>query len=55
MLKNWSEDLYFHYVELPDRRVDLARIERALLNAIIPPINKRDISAEITAVRAATF
>lgn len=55
MLKNWQGDLQFNFVPLPDKSVDLAKIERAFLNALIPPVNKRDLDAEITAVKAARF
>lgn len=55
MLKNWSGDLFFNYAPLPDTSIDLVKMERALLSAIIPPVNKRDIEATITAARAAAF
>ena len=54
-LENWADDLFFNFVPLPNPRVDLAKLERDFLNAVIPPINIKDFSAEITAVRAAAF
>ncbi len=55
MLKNWSGDLFFNYVPLARSSVDLAKIEKSLLSAVIPPVNKRDIEATITAAKAAAF
>lgn len=55
MLMNWSDDLYFNYVPIPDKAVDLAQIERSFINSVIPPVNKRDFDAEIAAGKAATF
>lgn len=55
MLKNWSKDLFFNFVSLPDKTVDLALLEQELLKAVIPPINMRDLGAEITAVKKAKF
>lgn len=55
MLKNWSRDLFFNFVSLPDKTIDLAILEQSLLQAIIPPINIRDLGAEITAVQKAKF
>lgn len=55
MLENWAGDLFFNYVAIPDTAVDLSKIEKSIINAIIPPINKRDLDAEITSVKAATF
>jgi len=55
MLKNWAGDLQFNFVPLPDTKVDLAKLESGLLNAIRPPINILDFSSQITAVRKAAF
>jgi hypothetical protein len=55
MLKNWSKDLFFNFVPLPDKTVDLALLEQELLKAIIPPINIRDLGAEITSIKKAKF
>ncbi len=55
MLKNWSKDLFFNYVALPDKKVDLAALEQSLLQAVIPPVNIRDLGAEVTAVKKAKF
>jgi hypothetical protein len=55
MLKNWSSHLFFNFVPLADRSVDLARLERALLDSVMPPVNKGDFSAGIRAVKAARF
>ncbi len=55
MLKNWSGDLFFNYVPLAGSSVDLGKMEKSLLSAVIPPVNKRDIAATITAAKAAAF
>jgi hypothetical protein len=55
MLKNWSDHLFFNFVPLPDQAVDLAKMERDLLNSVMPPVNKGDFSAEIRAAKAAQF
>ncbi|OZI16213.1 hypothetical protein CAL19_16060 [Bordetella genomosp. 7] len=54
-LENWSDDLFFNFVPLPNPKVDLRKLEDAFLDAVIPPINIKDFSAEITAVRRAAF
>jgi hypothetical protein len=53
MLKNWEKDLFFNFVPLPKTSIDLARMESAFINAIIPPFNERDVNAEVFAARAA--
>ena len=55
MIDNWMGDLFFNVASLPDTKVDLKQLETSLLNALIPPINKRDFDAEIMAPRAAAF
>jgi hypothetical protein len=55
MLDNWAEDLAFYFSPVSNTKVSLAKIETRFIDAIIPPINKRDMSAEITAVKAAAF
>lgn len=55
MLDNWADDLFFNFVPLPDKKINLAKLETALLNAVLPPVNKRDLDASITAVKAAAF
>ena len=55
MLKNWERDLQFNFAPLPNKSIDLAKIERAFLEALVPPVNKKDLGAEITAVKAAAF
>jgi hypothetical protein len=55
MMKNWSGDLFFNFVPLPNKSVNLEKIESAFINSVMPPINKRDFSAEIRAAKAATF
>ena len=40
---------------LPNPSVDLGKIEKAFINAIMPPVNKRDLEATIGAAKAAAF
>jgi hypothetical protein len=46
MLNKWKDDFYFHYA-LVDQTTDLARLELALNDAIIPPYVTNDFSAAI--------
>lgn len=55
LLENWTDDLFFNFVPLPNTKVNLAKLEKDLINAVMPPINIKDFSAEITAVRTAAF
>lgn len=55
MLKNWSGDLFFNFVPMPNHKTDLALIERKFINAVIPPVNKRDLEATIRVSKAAAF
>ena len=55
MLKNWADDLFFNFVTLPKTSVSLETLERQLLTAIIPPVNKKDLGADIVSIKAAKF
>lgn len=55
MMQNWPEELYFNFVALPNRNVDLAKLERAFINSVMPPVNKRDFEAKISAAKRAAF
>jgi hypothetical protein len=55
MLKNWKGHLVFNFAPLPNPRIDLAEIEGAFINSVMPPINKRDYEPELRAARAAAF
>jgi hypothetical protein len=55
MMKNWKGHLFFNFVPIPNRSVDLAKMERAFINSVMPPVNKRDFDAEIGAAKAAAF
>jgi len=46
MLNRWSDDLYFYFVPVPDKRVSLSKIETSLLDAMMPPLNENDFSGE---------
>jgi hypothetical protein len=55
ILRKWGTDLFFNFVPIPARTVNLRRLETAMLNAIWPPGNIRDMSADIMATRKAAF
>lgn len=55
MLDNWSDHLTFYFCPIKNPNVSLAQIETRFLNAVIPPINKRDMDAAIISVQAAAF
>jgi hypothetical protein len=55
MLHNWTGHLSFYFCPVINPKVSLAEIETKFIDALIPPINKRDMSADITAVKAAAF
>ena len=39
MMRNWPDDLFFNFVALPNKKVDLAKLERAFINSVMPPAN----------------
>ena len=47
VLNKYKKHLYFHYSQVPDRRRNLKNLEAALCDALIPPYNVRDFSAEM--------
>lgn len=53
MLNNWRGYLYFYFAEIPDRRYSLKKLETVILDALIPPFNAGDFSADIRAGRKA--
>jgi hypothetical protein len=55
MMKNFKAHLFFNFIALPNKAVDLAKIEKVFINAVMPPVNKRDFDANIGAAKAATF
>ena len=55
MLSKWTESLIFNFVPVPDPTVDLAVIEKSLLNAVRPPVNSADFDAEILSMKKAAF
>lgn len=50
MLNAYKDDLFFLYVPIADTDVRLDELERALNDAIIPPVSKKDFSAEVRAL-----
>ena len=55
MLAKWSENLIFNFVPVPDTTVDLAAIEKSLLDSVMPPVNTADFDADILAMKKAAF
>lgn len=55
MLKNWEDALFFNFVEVPDTTIDVKAIQDKFIDAMIPPVNKKDMKATIKAGKAATF
>lgn len=49
MLNKWPGHIYFYYAEI-DQQHDIPAIEQQLCDAIIPPCNINDFSAEIRRV-----
>lgn len=54
LLTKFSKDLIFSYAPIPDPNEDLATLETTLCDAIIPPMNERDLSAEVRDMRKLT-
>jgi hypothetical protein len=55
MLAKWSENLIFNFVPVPDTTIDLAAIEKSLLDSVMPPVNTADFDADILAMKKAAF
>lgn len=53
MLTNWASSLYFHYAVVSDKRYSLSRLETEMTDALIPPYNRQDFSAEIRKAKKA--
>lgn len=53
MLNAYKDDLFFFFVPFADCNIDLDKIEEALNDAIVPPVNKKDFSAELRSVMGA--
>ena len=55
MLTEWSEDLFFNFMPIPDTSVDLSVIEKSFLNSVIPPVNFSDFDGDIGPARKASL
>jgi len=55
LLNKWKGSIYFHYAPVKDKRRSLKKIETALLDAIVPPYNKKDFSASFGSVAREAF
>jgi hypothetical protein len=47
MLNKWQGNVYFHFASVLDRRKSLKKLEAELCDALVPPINSNDFSAEM--------
>jgi len=55
MLQNWQGDLWFNYATFKSPNIDLGKLERDMLSAVIPPINLSDLAADVARARKAKF
>lgn len=53
MLNDYKDDIFFHYAPLDASPDELKSLETALIDAMMPPINEGDFSAEIKRRRRA--
>lgn len=53
MLNNWAASIYFHYAVVADKRYRLATLETNMTDALIPPYNSKDFSAEVRKAKKA--
>lgn len=51
LLYKWKDYIYFCYAEITEPNLNLGEIERELNDALIPPCNENDFSAEIRSAR----
>ena len=51
MLTAWADYLYFYYAEIDPTQIDLAQLERKLLDTFIPPFSEGGYSAEIGKIK----
>ena len=54
MLKNWWEYLYCSYIELSDNEL-IDKVEKELINALLPPMNTQIPDVTISAASRAAF
>jgi hypothetical protein len=47
MLNKWESDLFFYFVPIPNRAINLDQLELDLNDSILPPIVIKDFTAEI--------
>lgn len=55
MLNEWTGDLFFNFMPVPDKTIDLSAIEKSFINSVIPPINSFDFDGEIGPAKKAAF
>ena len=55
MLNNFKDDLFFHFVPIPDAAIDLEVIESSFINSVAPPVNKGGFQGELSMGKKAAF
>jgi len=55
MLSKWDGHLFFNFVPLSNKAISLANIEQDFLDAVNPPVNQTDFSADVRAARTAAW
>lgn len=55
MLNNFKGDLFFHFVSIPDKDIDLEVIESSFINSVVPPVNKGGFHGELALGKKAAF
>ena len=53
VLRKYQQYLYFQFCEVHDKRRNLRKVEESLCDALIPPYNVRDFSADMRAAKRA--
>lgn len=55
MLERFKGDIFFSFVSISDRAVDLKKIEVSLINSVAPPVNTGDFNIIMSNVRRSLF
>jgi len=55
MLERFKGDIFFSFVPVADRAVDLKKIEVSLINSVAPPVNTGDFDIVMSHVRRTLF
>ena len=55
MLLRFEDHLFFNFAPIPDPTINLEDLETEFLDAVDPPINERDYSAEYGRIRRSAW